>query len=64
MTTTGPQTDIAVTANSKSLDIVVMPYHDYRKNEIEGFRGRDSHFLEMLMAESDQFRTILVIDRP
>ena len=49
---------------ARGIDLVVMPYHDYRKNEIEGFRGRDSHFLEMLIAESKQFRTILVIDRP
>jgi teichuronic acid biosynthesis glycosyltransferase TuaH len=49
---------------ARGIDLVVMPYHDYRKSEIEGFRGRDSHFLEMLIAEAPRFRSILVIDRP
>ena len=45
-------------------NLAVLPYHDYRKNEIEGFRGRDSHFLEMLIEDADEFGAILVIDRP
>jgi teichuronic acid biosynthesis glycosyltransferase TuaH len=49
---------------ARGIDLVVMPYHDYRKSEIEGFRGRDNHFLEMLIADAPRFRTILVIDRP
>lgn len=49
---------------ARGIDLVVMPYHDYRKSEIEGFRGRDSHFLEMLIAEAPRFRSILIIDRP
>ena len=49
---------------SGACDLVVMPYHDYRKSELEGFRGRDADFLELFIANSSMFRSVLIIDRP
>jgi teichuronic acid biosynthesis glycosyltransferase TuaH len=45
------------------MDIMVIPFHDWRKSEKEGFRTRDVHFIRALA--SDKFSNrILVINRP
>ena len=45
------------------LDIVMVPFHDYKKWLSEGFRTRDAHVFEHLSKEKC-IRKILVIDRP
>lgn len=46
------------------MNLVVIPFHDYKKGEQQGFRDRDNHFLEFLLDQSHLFETVLVIDRP
>lgn len=45
------------------MNILVVPFHDWRKCSIEGFRTRDSHFLQHLSASSDVDR-VVVVNRP
>lgn len=45
------------------LDIIVLPMHDWKKFEKEGFRTRDAHLLQHFDA-NEKVGKILVIDRP
>ena len=45
------------------MDVMIIPFHDWRKSEKEGFRTRDVHFIKALA--NDKFSNrILVINRP
>lgn len=48
--------------NSK-MNLICIPYHDWRKIEVEGFRTRDAHFIEHL-ADNEDVDKILVVNRP
>ena len=45
------------------MDVIMIPFHDYKKWEDEGFRTRDAHLYEHFCS-SDRVGTILVINRP
>lgn len=45
------------------MDLVVIPFHDWKKCEQEGFRTRDAHFILELSKRTDVDQ-ILVVDRP
>ena len=45
------------------LDLIVIPFHDWKKYEREGFRTRDAHLIQHMMRHP-RVRNILVIDRP
>lgn len=45
------------------MDIVIIPFHDWRKSEHEGFRTRDVHFIQAL-AKNEDVNKILVVNRP
>ena len=47
----------------KSLNIVAVPFHDWRKCQAEGFRTRDAHLLQEFMRHP-QVNRLLVVDRP
>lgn len=44
-------------------DLIIVPFHDWRKSEREGFRTRDVHFINAL-AKHPAIGKILVINRP
>ncbi len=44
-------------------DLIIVPFHDWRKSEREGFRTRDVHFINAL-AKHPSVGKILVINRP
>lgn len=46
-----------------TLDLVIVPFHDWRKAEREGFRTRDGHFLHHL-SQHPAIGKLLVINRP
>ena len=46
-----------------STDLVVIPYHDWRKVSREGGRTRDAHLIEQLMAHPEVGR-VLIVNRP
>lgn len=45
------------------MNIIVVPFHDWRKSQKEGFRTRDVHFINALN-ENPAVDNILVINRP
>ncbi len=45
------------------MNLIVIPFHDWRKIIKEGFRTRDSHFIESL-EKSKSINTLLVVNRP
>jgi len=45
------------------MDLLVIPFHDWRKSEKEGFRTRDVHFIKAL-SKSTKVGKVLVINRP
>lgn len=45
------------------VDLIVLPMHDWRKCEKEGFRTRDAHLIQHL-EKSERVRRMLVVDRP
>ncbi len=45
------------------INLVVIPFHDWKKCEREGFRTRDAHFMQEFEKHPDVDK-ILVIDRP
>ncbi|EDY96718.1 glycosyltransferase, group 1 family protein [Phocaeicola plebeius DSM 17135] len=45
------------------MDIIILPFHDYKKWTNEGFRTRDAHLYEHLKRNSD-IDKILIINRP
>lgn len=44
-------------------DLIIIPFHDWRKSEKEGFRTRDVHIIKALERNS-QIRKILIVNRP
>lgn len=44
-------------------DVIMFPFHDYKKWKSEGFRTRDAHLFEHL-SKSENIGKILVVDRP
>lgn len=45
------------------INLVVIPFHDWKKCEREGFRTRDAHFMQMF-EKHPEVDKMLVIDRP
>lgn len=45
------------------MNIVIQPFHDYRKWQIEGFRTRDAHFFQHLK-ENKSIKKMVIINRP
>lgn len=45
------------------MDIIIIPFHDYKKWIHEGFRTRDAHVLQHLMGDQ-RIGKILVVNRP
>ncbi|MFI0429728.1 hypothetical protein [Mariniflexile sp. HMF6888] len=45
------------------MNLIIIPFHDWRKSHKEGFRTRDVHFINAL-SENDSVKKILVINRP
>jgi hypothetical protein len=43
------------------MNTVIVPFHDWRKILLEGFRTRDSHFIEEFQSRDD---IVLIINRP
>jgi glycosyltransferase involved in cell wall biosynthesis len=48
---------------SQKRDLIIVPFHDWRKSEREGFRTRDVHFINAL-AKHPAIGKILVVNRP
>ncbi len=47
----------------KPIDGIILPFHDWKKNETEGFRSRDGHLTSHFLA-SERVGKVLVVDRP
>ena len=45
------------------MNIVVIPFHDWRKNINEGFRTRDAHIIESLQSNSSVSK-LIIVNRP
>lgn len=45
------------------MNLIIIPFHDWRKIIKEGFRTRDAHFIKSLQ-QSDAIEKIVVINRP
>lgn len=45
------------------MNIIIFPFHDMRKNQREGFRNRDSHFIEGI-ERHPHVEKVLVVNRP
>lgn len=45
------------------MDLIILPFHDWRKSEAEGFRTRDVHFIKAF-EKLDNIQKILIINRP
>lgn len=45
------------------MDLIVVPYHDWRKILAEGSRTRDAHFIEEFR-KSDEISKLMIINRP
>ncbi len=45
------------------LDLIILPFHDYKKWKEEGFRTRDAHLFEHFVKEK-KLNKILVVNRP
>ncbi|CDF81217.1 putative glycosyltransferase (GT4) [Formosa agariphila KMM 3901] len=45
------------------MNVIIIPFHDWRKSEREGFRTRDVHFIKAFSKDSE-IEKILVINRP
>ncbi len=45
------------------MNLTIIPFHDWRKNQKEGFRTRDSHLINNLY-KSNRVNKVLVINRP
>lgn len=45
------------------MDLIILPFHDWRKSEAEGFRTRDVHFIKAF-EKLDSIKKVLVINRP
>ena len=45
------------------MDLIILPFHDWKKNEAEGFRNRDGHLIRHF-EKDERINKILVVDRP
>jgi len=45
------------------MNLIVIPFHDWRKSEKEGFRTRDAHFIKAL-SKNSRVNNLIVINRP
>lgn len=45
------------------MNLIIIPFHDWRKSEAEGFRTRDVHLI-LALSQLDDVENILVINRP
>ena len=45
------------------MNVTIIPFHDWRKNEKEGFRTRDAHFIKAFIT-SQEVDKLLVVNRP
>lgn len=45
------------------MNLIVIPFHDWRKILKEGFRTRDAHFIESLQ-QSNRIEKLIIINRP
>jgi hypothetical protein len=45
------------------MNLIIIPFHDWRKSEYEGFRTRDVHFIKAF-EKIDEVKKILVVNRP
>ncbi|APZ45328.1 hypothetical protein BW723_02995 [Polaribacter reichenbachii] len=45
------------------MNLIIVPFHDWRKIKKEGFRTRDAHFIESLQ-QSNRIEKIIIINRP
>lgn len=45
------------------LNLIIFPFHSMRKNQKDGFRNRDGHFIESFAA-SNRVEKVLVVNRP
>ena len=45
------------------MNIIAIPFHDWRKSKKEGFRTRDCHLINALQKD-EKVKNILVINRP
>ncbi len=52
-----------MTAPAGGLDLICVPFHDWRKCRREGFRTRDAHLI-LALAHDPRVRRVLVVDRP
>jgi len=50
-------------SKSEKIDLIVLPMHDWKKCEKEGFRTRDAHLIQHF-EKNKNVRRILVVDRP
>ena len=50
-------------ANKPLLDIVAIPFHDWKKSQAEGFRTRDAHLLQEF-SQHPSVNKLLIINRP
>lgn len=50
-------------ADRRALDLLVVPFHDWRKSVKEGFRTRDAHFIQHLQ-KNEAVNRIVVVNRP
>lgn len=48
---------------NNQLDIVTIPFHDWRKIQKEGFRTRDAHFIESFL-NAPNINRVVVVNRP
>lgn len=51
-------------AGKQPLDLVILPFNDYRKGEQQGFRDRENHLIETLLKRPGEYGRVLIIDRP
>ncbi len=52
----------AIERNMTDIPIAIIPFHDWRKIQLEGFRTRDAHFIEEFTKQKDRIKVI--INRP
>ena len=52
----------AIERNMTDTPIAIVPFHDWRKIQLEGFRTRDAHFIEEFAKQRDRVKVI--INRP
>ena len=54
---------MVTTAQPGGIDLVILPFYDWKKCEAVGFRTRDAHILVELLRR-DEIRRVLVVGRP